>query len=93
MKVRSKINVNDYFKLEKNKEYVVRAIVYYVTPFIYQPGADYVPNNFVNPLYSHGFLPNETVYLIETKTATGRKTLVRFLTTNFNVIDTGVDDN
>lgn len=93
MKVQANQNLGSYYKLEEGKVYDVKAILYFVTPFMQSIDNEYVPSHFINPLYSHGLLPNEVVYLIETTTATGRKTLARFLTTNFDVIDTRVGDN
>lgn len=92
MKVQANQNLGSYYKLEEGKVYDVKAILYFVTPFMQSIDNEYVPSHFINPLYSHGLLPNETVYLIEVTTATGRTALARFLARNFTIIDAVIDD-
>lgn len=87
MKVKAKNDKSEYCLLEKGRVYDVEAIIYFITPFIYQPDGEYFPSNFVNPLYSGGFLPNEVVYSVKCRTAAGGLTMARFLACEDNLQD------
>lgn len=93
MKVKAKIERNEFYRLEKDKEYNVEAVLYFVTPFFNRSDDRYVPSGFVNPIYSSGFLPNEVVYLVMCETSTGRTTMARFLASDFDVVEGTTEEN
>lgn len=94
MKVIAQKTHNDFYTLREGAAYEVVAVVYFVTPlFETISSAKYRPTHFVNPLYSHGHLPHQSVYIIKTETVTGRVAFARFLTSDFIISDPTVPDD
>ncbi|MDO4712290.1 MAG: hypothetical protein Q4B05_00015 [Candidatus Saccharibacteria bacterium] len=94
MKVIAQKTHNDFYTLREGAAYEVVAVIHFVTPLFETASAgECCPSHFVNPLYSHGHLPHQSVYIIKTKTMAGRTAFARFLTSDFIIGDPTVPDD
>ena len=88
MKVKALCNNKGYYALSEGVIYEVKAIIYFVTPFFAENSENHDGRpEFVAPFYSQGVIRNGVVYLIETVTTTGRRTLARFDAAKFSIVD------